>query len=83
MEVVESMEMAPRVNPRPDRVSEQELLTPETCLEDGGSDGTFRRRRLDVSGFLRRRQFIDGRARLVGARWSNTTPRRGPRPGRA
>ena len=30
MEAVESMEMAPGVNPRPGRVPEQELLTPET-----------------------------------------------------
>ena len=32
VEAVESMEMAPGVNPRPGRVPEQELLIPETCL---------------------------------------------------
>ena len=58
VEAVESMEMAPGVNPRPGRVPEQELLTPETCLDDGGGDRTFRGRRLDYLGFLRRRQFI-------------------------
>ena len=47
--------------------AEQELLTPETCLDDGGRDETFRGRRLDVLGFLRRREFIGVRARLVAA----------------
>ncbi len=46
VEAVESMEMAPGVNPRPGRVPEQELLTPKTCLDDGRGDGTFRKRRL-------------------------------------
>ena len=40
MEARWSMEMAPGVNPRPDRVPEQELLTPETefrmAAEHGG-----------------------------------------------
>ena len=35
VEAVESMEMAPGVNPRPGRVPEQELLTPETRSHDG------------------------------------------------
>ena len=34
VEAVESMEMAPGVNPRPGRVPEQELLTPETRSRD-------------------------------------------------
>ena len=41
VEAVESMEMAPGVNPRPSRVPEQELLTPETCLRWRRSYGTF------------------------------------------
>jgi hypothetical protein len=41
------MEMAPGVNPRPSKVPEQELLTPETCLDDGGDDETFRGWKLD------------------------------------
>ena len=32
---VEAVEMAPGVNPRPGRVPEQELLTPETRSRDG------------------------------------------------
>ena len=35
VEAVESMEMAPGVNPRPGRVPKQELLTPETRSRDG------------------------------------------------
>ena len=35
VEAVESMEMASGVNPRPGRVPEQELLTPETRSRDG------------------------------------------------
>ena len=35
MEAVELMEMTPGANPRPGRVPEQELLTPETRSRDG------------------------------------------------
>ena len=66
MEAVESMEMAPGVNPRPGRVPEQELLTPETRLDDDGGDGTFRGRRLVYSGFSRQRLYIGRRFRSVG-----------------
>ena len=42
VEAVESMEMAPGVNPRPGRVPEQELLTTETCIQWRRRCGTFR-----------------------------------------
>ena len=50
---VESMEMAPGAIPRPGRVPEQRLLSPETCFGDGGRDGTFRGIWLDDLGFSR------------------------------
>ena len=39
MEARWSMEMAPGVNPRPDRVLEQELLTPETEFQMAAEHG--------------------------------------------
>ena len=56
VEAVESMEMAPRVNPHPGRVSEQELLTPETCLRWWRSCGTFREILVGGLGFSLRRK---------------------------
>ena len=51
---VESMEIPPGALPRPGRVPEQRLLSPETWLRCDGDGGTF----LEVSGldlgFLRR-----------------------------
>ena len=44
VEEVESMEMALRVNPRPGRVTEQDLLTLETRFRWWRPDGTFRGR---------------------------------------
>jgi hypothetical protein len=82
-EAMESMEMAPGVNPRPGRVPKHEIVTPKTCLEDGGGDGTFRGWRLDLLGFLRRRLYIGGRARSVAAWVAHTMPLRGPTLGRA
>ena len=41
VEGVESMEMAPGVNPRPGRVLEQDLLTLETWFRWRRHDGTF------------------------------------------
>ena len=32
------MKMAPEVDPRPDRVPEQELMSPPTRVSDGGVD---------------------------------------------
>ena len=73
---VESMAMTPGAIPRPGRVPEQSLLSPETCFGDGGRDGTFRGRRLVYLGFLCRELYIGGRARSVEAWWPQTTPRR-------
>ena len=50
---VESMEMAPGAIPRPGRVPEQRLLSPESCFGDGGRDGTFRGCILGYLGFSR------------------------------
>ena len=80
---VESMEMAPGAIPRPGRVPEQRLLSPGSCLRRWRSYGTFHGRRLVYLGFLRRELYIGGRARSVEAWWPQTTPRRGPGPGRA
>ena len=57
VEVRWSMEMAPRVNPRPGRVPEQELLTPKTefrmAAEHGGVFAIMTiRPRVYVSGAL-------------------------------
>ena len=41
VEAVESMEMAPGVNPRPGRVLEQDLLTPETWFRWWRHDELF------------------------------------------
>jgi hypothetical protein len=74
---VESMEMAPGAIPRPGRVPEQRLLSPETCLRWRWSYGTFHRWRLIDLGFSRREQYIGERAMSVGARRAHTMPRRG------
>jgi hypothetical protein len=39
--VVESMETAPREIPRPGRVPEQRLLSPELVFDDGGATKLF------------------------------------------
>ena len=41
VEVVESMEMAPGVNPRPGREPEQDLLTPKLGFDGGGAAELF------------------------------------------
>ena len=74
---VESMEMAPGAIPRPDRVPEQRLLSPESCLRRRRRYGTFRGFLLGGIGFPRDRDYMGGRARSVGARGPHTMPRRG------
>ena len=59
--------------PRPDRVPEQRFLSLETCLRWRRSYGIFRGWRLIPLGFLRRGQYIGGRAMSVGARGAHTT----------
>ena len=73
---VESMEILPGALPRPGRVPEQRLLSPETWLRCDGDGGTF----LEVSGldlgFLRRGQYIGERAEPGGHQVGHTPPRR-------
>ena len=83
VEAVESMEMAPGVNPRPGRVPEQELLTPETCLRWRRSCGTLSGIWLIDLGFSRQEDYIGERAARGGGRVGLTTWWRHPPPGRA
>ena len=50
---LESMEVAPGAIPRPGRVPEQRLLSPESCFGNGGRDETFRGWRPIDLGFSR------------------------------
>jgi hypothetical protein len=59
---VESMEMASGAIPRPGRVPEQRVLSPEIGLRWRQRCGTFRGRRLNSLGFLPQREYIGGRA---------------------
>ena len=79
---MESMEMAPGAIPRPGRVPEQRLLSPEIGLRWWRRGGTFRGRRLDDLGYSRYGEYMGERARSVAAQGAHTTPRRGPRAGR-
>ena len=76
VEAVESMEMAPGVNPRPGKVPEQELLNPETCLRWRRSCGTLSGIWLIDLGFSRQEDYIGERAMSVEARGLLTTWRR-------
>ena len=77
------VEMAPGVNPRPGRVPEQELLTPETCLRWRRRCGTFRGRWPIVLGFSPRGEYIGERAKAAGPRGPHTLCSRDRRGGRA
>jgi hypothetical protein len=59
---VESMEMAPGAIPRPDRVSKQRLLCPELRLQRRWRCGTLSGKTPIHLWFLRRRDYIGGRA---------------------
>ena len=84
MEAVASMEKAPGVNPRPGRVPEQELLTPETRSRDGdGAAEVFLEYWLEYLGFSRKDEYIGEGPASVEARGLLTTWRRGRRWGRA
>ena len=79
---VESMEMAPGAIFRPDRVPEQRLLSPESCLRRRRRYGTFRGFLIGYLGFSTRRHLIGEEATRGGARGAHTTPRSGlARPG--
>ena len=78
VEAVESMEMAPGVNPCPGRVPEQELLTPKTCLRWRRSCGTLSGIWLIVLGFSGQEHYIGERmARGVA---ESASPRGGATP---
>ena len=66
MEAVDSMEMALGVNPRPGRVPEQDLLTPETCLRWRRSYGTFRGLMIPVFRVFPNRRIYGRRGEVGG-----------------
>ena len=55
MAVKTAVEMAPGAIPRPGRVPEQRLLSPELEFRDGGGSGWFSLVSSNVIGFSRRR----------------------------
>jgi hypothetical protein len=61
-EATASMEMAPGALPRPGRVPEQRLLSPEICLRRRRRCGTVLRKTPIVLGFSVGRLFIGGEA---------------------
>ena len=80
---VESMKMAPGVNPRPGRVPEQDLLTLETRFRWRRRCGTLSGIWSIVLGFSRQEDYIGERAARGGGRVGLTTWWRHPPPGRA
>src|SRR4051812_24837403 len=76
--VVESMEMAPGTIPRPGRVPEQRLLSPESCFGDDGGYGTFRGYFAMFLGFSRYEEYKGEEAESGAPWWAQTPPRRGP-----
>ena len=79
---VESMEMAPGAVPRPGRVPEQRLMSPESCLRRRRSYGTFRGRRLIDLGFTRRETSYRRKGEVGGGQGAPDHPeaRLGPGP---
>ena len=63
---VVSMEMTPGAIPRPGGVPEQRLLSPETCLRDGGGYVTFRGGRPIFLGISGQELYIGERAARPG-----------------
>ena len=81
---MESIEMALGAIPRPGRVPEQRLLSPESRLRRRRCYGTFHGFLLGYLGFSTRRHLIGEEATRGGARGAHTTPGRGltwPAPG--
>jgi hypothetical protein len=74
---MESMEMAPGAIPCPDRVPEQRLLSPESCLRRRRSYGTFRGWWPIDLGFTRREASYRRKGKVGGGQGAHTTPRRG------
>jgi hypothetical protein len=79
VESMESMEMAPGAIPRPDKVLEQRLLSSEIGLRRRRHCGTLSRKTPIDLGFLRRRDYIGGRAMSGGGLGGHTTWWRGQR----
>ena len=75
--VAESMEMASGALPRPGRVPEQRLLSPETCRRWRRRLGCFYRIWRILLGFMRRGQYIGEGAASEAARGPHTTWWRG------
>ena len=75
--VVESMEMAPGAIPRPGRVPEQRLLSPETWFRVDGGVETFRGFLLIYLGFSRDGEYMGEEAESEEARGAHPPPRRG------
>ncbi len=77
--VMESLEMAVEIDgvPRPGRVPEQRLLSPETSPRDGGGYETFSGKLPGVLGFSVARLFIVERAESGGGQGHHTCPWRG------
>ena len=80
---VESMEISPGALPRPGRVPEQRLLSPETWLRCDSGGGTFLEDSGLFLGFLPRGEYIGERAEPGAHQGAHTTPRRGQGVGRA
>jgi hypothetical protein len=74
---VESMEMAPGAIPRPGRVPEQRLLSPESHLRRRRRCGNFSGKTSILLGFSRWRLFIGGGAMSEGTQGPHTTGWRG------
>ena len=81
--VVESMEMAPRSIPRPGKVPEQRLLSPESRLRWRRRSGTRGGKRLLILGFASRGPYMGERVKAVEGRGHVTTCSRGPEGSRA
>jgi hypothetical protein len=80
---VESMEMAPGALPRPDRVPEQRLLSPETSLQRRRRCGTLLGETPIDFGFSHRRLYIGGGAMSEVDQGAHTIRWRGLGRGRA
>jgi hypothetical protein len=78
---VESMEMAPGATPRPERVPEQRLLSPELRLRWRWRCGTFLGETPIDLGFSCRKDYIGGRA-MSGVDQGATPPGGAARGGR-
>ena len=83
MAVKMAVETTPGAIPRPGRVPKQRLLSPETCLRDGGGYGTLRGISSIVLGFSHLGAYIGERAASEGSRGAHPIPGHAPLLGRA